>query len=257
MLRWAIIGRVSASATRGEVEEAMRQHVELDALGHYPATIFDGELRRADAALARAEGRLDDARAILEAAALEVGELGDLATEAACLHDLLRLGRAHQVRDRLTRLADCMQGRWVGAFSLHASALAADDADQLLEVSQRFEQIGAMALATEAAQEAADAFARGGDQRAAARLANRATELSAHVDGDVRRSALGLAGADPLTQREREVAELAADGLSSKLIGERLFVSTRTVESHLLRIYAKLGVRTRAELIEMLSMRSR
>jgi ATP/maltotriose-dependent transcriptional regulator MalT len=150
-----------------------------------------------------------------------------------------------------------MQGRWVGIFSAHASALATDDADQLGEVSQRFEQIGAMALAMEAAQQAADAYARGGDQRSAARLANRATQLSAHVDADLRPSALGLAGADPLTQREREVAELAADGLSSKVIGERLFVSTRTVESHLLRIYAKLGVRTRAELTEVLSARSR
>ena len=91
----------------------------------------------------------------------------------------------------------------------------------------------------------------------AARLANRATDLSVHVDCDVRPTALGLAGADPLTQREREVAELAADGLSSKVIGERLFVSTRTVESHLLRIYAKLGVRTRAELTDVLSTRSR
>ena len=150
-----------------------------------------------------------------------------------------------------------MQGWWVGAFSMHASASATGDADQLVEVSQRFEQIGALALAMEVAREAADAYARNGDQRAAARLANRATDLSVHVDGDVRPTALGLAGADPLTQREREVAELAADGLSSKVIGERLFVSTRTVESHLLRIYAKLGVRTRTELTDVLSTRSR
>jgi DNA-binding CsgD family transcriptional regulator len=257
MLRWAIIGRVLALAIRGDIDEAARHRSELASLGRYPATIFDGELRRADAALARAEGALVRARTVLEAAAGEVSELGDRATEAACLHDLARLGRAPEVRDRLARLADTMQGRWVGIFSAHASALATDDADQLGEVSQRFEQIGAMALAMEAAQQAADAYARGGDQRSAARLANRATQLSAHVDADLRPSALGLAGADPLTQREREVAELAADGLSSKVIGERLFVSTRTVESHLLRIYAKLGVRTRAELTEVLSARSR
>jgi len=257
MLRWALIGRIQAAAAKGDVNDANRYHVELDALGRYPATIFDGELRRADAAIARGDGRLDDARTMLEAAAEEARQFGDHATEAACLHDLVRLGRPQQVHDRLAQLAASTQGSWIGAFSMHASASTNDDAHQLVEVSQRFERIGALELAMEAAREAADAYARSGDQRAAARLANRATDLSVHVDRDVRPTALGLAGADPLTQREREVAELAADGLSSKVIGERLFVSTRTVESHLLRIYAKLGVRTRAELTDVLSTRSR
>ena len=67
---------------------------------------------------------------------------------------------------------------------------------------------------------------------------------------------MGLAGADPLTRREREVAELAAQGLASKAIAERLFVSTRTVDSHLLRVYTKLGVRSRAELAGTLATRS-
>ena len=116
------------------------------------------------------------------------------------------------------------------------------------EASSRFEAIGALGFATETAREAADANARAGDQRAAAGWARRARELSARVDGAGRRSAAGLAGADPLTRREREVAELAAEGLPSRAIGERLHVSKRTVESHVLRVYAKLGVRSRAEL---------
>ena len=52
----------------------------------------------------------------------------------------------------------------------------------------------------------------------------------------------------PLTRREREVANLAARGLSNHEIAERLVISARTVGNHLQRAYAKLGVRGREEL---------
>ena len=54
---------------------------------------------------------------------------------------------------------------------------------------------------------------------------------------------------DDLTaRREREIGLLAAQGLASKEIGERLFISRRTAENHLAKVYDKVGVRTRAEL---------
>jgi DNA-binding CsgD family transcriptional regulator len=52
----------------------------------------------------------------------------------------------------------------------------------------------------------------------------------------------------PLTEREREIALLAAAGATSKAIGGRLFLSARTVENHLGRIYDKVGVSSRAAL---------
>jgi predicted ATPase/DNA-binding CsgD family transcriptional regulator len=51
----------------------------------------------------------------------------------------------------------------------------------------------------------------------------------------------------PLTRREREVAKLVASGLTNRQIGERLFISWRTVEGHLERITNKLRVRSRTE----------
>jgi DNA-binding NarL/FixJ family response regulator len=51
-----------------------------------------------------------------------------------------------------------------------------------------------------------------------------------------------------LSDREREIAVLAADGVASKVIAERLYLSTRTVNNHLQRAYTKLGVTNRAEL---------
>ena len=54
---------------------------------------------------------------------------------------------------------------------------------------------------------------------------------------------------EPLTNREKEVLELAATGLKNKEIAERLFVSVRTVEAHLGNTFAKLGVSSRTEAI--------
>ena len=56
----------------------------------------------------------------------------------------------------------------------------------------------------------------------------------------------------PLTRREREVASLAAEGLATQAIAERLFVSARTIEGHLQNAYAKLGVNDRRSLARLL-----
>ncbi|MFJ9562313.1 AAA family ATPase [Streptomyces fuscichromogenes] len=55
-----------------------------------------------------------------------------------------------------------------------------------------------------------------------------------------------------LTEREREIAELAAEGRRTKEIAELLFVSTRTVETHLGRVYRKLDIPSRAALPQAL-----
>jgi DNA-binding CsgD family transcriptional regulator len=69
------------------------------------------------------------------------------------------------------------------------------------------------------------------------------------LDPRVRRSRGHLAEPVGLTNREREVAHLALDGLSAREIGARLFIGERTVETHLANTYAKLGVAGRTELI--------
>ena len=49
-----------------------------------------------------------------------------------------------------------------------------------------------------------------------------------------------------LSEREREVLRLVAQGLTNAQVAERLFLSPRTINAHLNRIYAKLDVATRA-----------
>ncbi len=55
---------------------------------------------------------------------------------------------------------------------------------------------------------------------------------------------------DRLTKREREVARLAAQGYTAREIGSQLHIGKRTVETHLASAYAKLGVRSKRELIQ-------
>ena len=55
-------------------------------------------------------------------------------------------------------------------------------------------------------------------------------------------------GWESLTEAELRVVGLAAEGLTNRQIGERLFVSRRTVATHLEHIFQKLGVSTRARL---------
>jgi DNA-binding CsgD family transcriptional regulator len=61
---------------------------------------------------------------------------------------------------------------------------------------------------------------------------------------------------DRLTAQELQIAELAAAGLSNREIGERLFLSHRTIGSHLYRIFPKLGITARAQLRTALEPRS-
>lgn len=59
-------------------------------------------------------------------------------------------------------------------------------------------------------------------------------------------------GGDPLTGTERRIAELAASGLSNREIADRAYLSIKTVESNLTRVYRKLGVRSRVGLANAL-----
>jgi DNA-binding CsgD family transcriptional regulator len=57
-----------------------------------------------------------------------------------------------------------------------------------------------------------------------------------------------------LSPQELQIAQLAAEGLSNREIGEQLYLSHRTVESHLYRVFPKLGVTSRAQLRDALNL---
>ncbi|WP_199845793.1 response regulator transcription factor, partial [Streptomyces europaeiscabiei] len=58
-----------------------------------------------------------------------------------------------------------------------------------------------------------------------------------------------------LTARELEIAELVAQGLTSQAVADRLYVSRRTVETHVSRIFRKTGVSSRTALATLMARR--
>lgn len=114
-----------------------------------------------------------------------------------------------------------------------------------LALGERLRRTGAKGRARVPLAAALDAFARLG----AAPWAERArAELRASGQ-----TTLPEATRTPLTPQELEIAHLAASGLSNKQIGERLYISHRTVGAHLYKVYPKLGITTRAALRDALN----
>nr|BFE76259.1 hypothetical protein GCM10020092_095600 [Actinoplanes digitatis] len=133
----------------------------------------------------------------------------------------------------------------------HARACADEAPEDLFAVAREFAVLGYQLFAAEAAAGAVRIFRQARDPRALA-----ASTLMADVlgrCGTMRTPAL-LAIQPALTVRERQVAELAAEGVRSREIADRLYLSPRTVENHLQRVYTKLGVNGRVELAPALRL---
>ncbi|MFI5844688.1 AAA family ATPase [Catenuloplanes sp. NPDC051500] len=121
-----------------------------------------------------------------------------------------------------------------------------DRARVRLAYGERLRRLGAVQEARSELSGAAGVFRRLGAAPWRDRAENelRATGLS---------RPRAAAGEQPvLTAREREIAELAAAGLTNREIGARLFLSQRTVGSHLYQLFPKLGLRSRAGLRDAL-----
>jgi DNA-binding CsgD family transcriptional regulator len=250
-LRWALGGLLFAAALARDTEVVGVAARALDALDPHPAAVFDTAISRARAWAAVVEGDPERGRRLLGEAAADARSRGAVVEEGTVLHDLARLGRADEVADRLHSLAAAAQGDLVQILADSAAGLASGSPEALGDVAERFAALGFNLRAAESAMAASEASARAHDQRGATRWARRATELAARCEAAPVVELVGAAGPVPLTNREREIALLAADGLASRVIAERLFVSIRTVENHLGRIYTKLGVASRAELAEL------
>lgn len=210
--------------------------------------IMDRDLGIARVWLAVAEGDVPRARKLALSLAADSEASGLFLGAARALHDVARLGDPPAVVDRLATLATQTDASIVPIYAAHAAALAARDAPALTAAGERFEQLGCTLWAVEAHAQAARVYESQG-RAASARAADaRAGALLAHCE-NVRTPALTSARQAPsLTPRERDVAQLAAQGLSNRDIAQRLVVSIRTVESHLASAYRKVGAKNRNEL---------
>ena len=90
----------------------------------------------------------------------------------------------------------------------------------------------------------------------------RATAWAARVGGELRTGSQSFSGTpvDPfagLSPQQEQIARLAGNGLSNREIGERLFLSPRTIGSHLYRMFPILGVANRTQLSELVAAADR
>ncbi|MCW2898576.1 MAG: LuxR family transcriptional regulator [Streptosporangiaceae bacterium] len=166
------------------------------------------------------------------------------------LHDVVRLGSARLVAGRLARLCEDMDGALASVCARHAAAAVARDGAELEMVSRAFESMGMILHAAEACAHAAAAYGAG--DRAGTAAATRAWSLARRCQGARTPALVGLE-APVLTARQREIAGLAAGGLSNREIADRLVLSMRTVANHLVGVYGKLGVSDRTALADLLS----
>jgi DNA-binding CsgD family transcriptional regulator len=82
-----------------------------------------------------------------------------------------------------------------------------------------------------------------------------APEWAAQAREELGRVGLRRGDANELTATERRVAELAATGLTNREVAQAAFISPKTVEANLARVYRKLGIRSRAELGARMTLR--
>jgi ATP/maltotriose-dependent transcriptional regulator MalT len=249
--RSAIVTLAHAQAIVGDLESA--EHALWMLEGDERRQSFtDEDEARARAWVDVAAGRATAALARLEVAAERVQQSGRLLREMMLLHDLVRLGHAHVVVGRLREVVPASDSQLARVILDHAEGVAGGDAARLEAAAEGYLACGATLWSAEAWAQLAVLHTERGRRGSASAAAARSSELLAACEGAVT-PALSLGGAaSNLSAREREIAGLAARGMSDKEIAAQLVVSVRTVQSHLYNAYAKLGVDGRAELANVL-----
>lgn len=273
-MTWLAYPGGQAAALQGDDAAALRQSELLDAwssrAGERPRSAMAAHIRGTLAASRREWG---DSLAHLLTAIDVLDDLGvahpgvvpvlpQAALVAAFGEESEQLGR---LVDRLERAATSVHAPWIEAQALAGRGLLQwqddqpDSLDSLLEAWSLLTGLGYRLDAARLGCAVVVAGLRWGHRRRVRGVAEDATATL------VRERVLGweslaaelrdrVAGARcaQLTTTEAQVADLVTAGRRNREIGAELFVSESTVEAHLTRIYRKLGVRNRAELIRAL-----
>lgn len=247
VIRLHMSGLMACAALIGDIDTAASLVTDYEAVA--PSGSLNGEESIGMAWLHAARGELSRARELLRTAADRARHTGHLVSEALVLTDIARLGDPKAVQERLAELSVQGDGAFTPARARFVTALAKKDPQRLMACSEELEHMGARLLAAESAAAAANAWRRKGDARKVTAATADATRLAEQCEGARTPILSTIAGAvEPLTQREQEIALLAAAGKTSKAISEHLTLSVRTVDNHLQRIYLKLGVRSRRDI---------
>jgi DNA-binding CsgD family transcriptional regulator/tetratricopeptide (TPR) repeat protein len=261
--RWTVAWLVRCLVERDELAEAD------DVLQRSGVPVNLSVLLEARGHLRAAQGRADEALADFLAAGARAGRQLDhpglvpwRPAAAMALRRLGRLREARDVADEAVLLARRFAAPRALGTALRARGLADDSVETLREAVD-------VLAGTPARLEHARATV---DLGAALRRANCRTDARKHLEHGMHEAHACGAGAlvarareeltacgarprrpattgwDALTPSERRIVQLARDGLSNREIAQTLFVTTKTVETHLGAAYRKLGISRRTEL---------
>jgi DNA-binding CsgD family transcriptional regulator/tetratricopeptide (TPR) repeat protein len=277
-VEWRVRGAVAAGTGDRELaEEALRRLDALDAANDPEPRFWDHmETRRAAGLAALFDG--DAATAVTRLARVEadalIGEYldpGVFPVGPDLVEALVKAGRADDARaalDRLDQTAAEQDHPWARAGAARARGIllsaSADDAaeDALNDAVDRYRTLGlpfdeARAIAAIGSlrrrqrrfreartllQDAADRF----DGLGASTLARSAHAEIGRVGGRPPEPTPASGG---LTATEQQVVALVAAGCTNRQTADRLFISVSAVEAHLTRVYAKLGLTSRTQLV--------
>ena len=252
----------------GELETALTLTTAPEFTGELPEVFVFHLLR-----VARARARIEsgDAEAgvkeLLEVrASMQLGRLSPAVcpwrTRASLGLSLLERRReARELAEEELSLARETASAWGEVVALQALAVAAPEAaEALLEQASEIAEQGGFALERARSLLALGSLRRRLGKRATAsqllrdsfELSGRCGALALEQRARDELAAAGLrprrrplTGAESLTPAERRVAQMAAEGASNRAIAQGLFLSLRTVETHLTRTYQKLGIDSR------------
>jgi DNA-binding CsgD family transcriptional regulator/tetratricopeptide (TPR) repeat protein len=264
----ALAGTGQDDLARTLLDPALRMAADNPMLG--------GWAHEAHGWVLRGSGRSAKAVEAFTTAATVQGAMGFSLSRIIALTGAARAGAAPQVIGAIDEIADSVDGSCIALLVRQARALArlasladgaapaAEPNPRWLELAIEFDEIGDSAARLDMHGSAVEAFvqaaalhrSRGGDDRSGAASARRAAEHVA-ICGTPLFGRVETVSDHELSDREREIAELALMGRSNREIAEQLVLSVRTVETHLLRVFRKLGVRRRSDLPAAMARGSR
>lgn len=192
--------------------------------------------------------RTDDAAQRLSDLAAEATAAGLYAATRTALTLAVRAGHAGSAR-RLVELTAEADGPTTKILQRYSRAVMSGGADALLDAAAYARREGFYLMAVNCVEQAVmvlDADASRTHRNAAQMLLQQFRTL---LDGPFVLGCYESSRMGRLTSREREIVDLAQRGQSNREIARNLSLSARTVEGHLYRIFAKLGVNSRAELL--------
>jgi DNA-binding CsgD family transcriptional regulator len=270
---WPYAIATAIAAQRGD-EGGARRHLDAAATRVPPGSLGAELMAYAAALVEEAAGRPDAAAAILATTARTVlavkapGLLVNFGTDTVRLNATRDTEVATLVTAAFEGLAGPSGSPIVAAFAGWCRGLLDGDAARVARAATDLAGLDRRPQSAWAGHDAAVLAARSGDQDTARALAAQAflgyDELGAEqphrrLRADLREAGVSMrprrspprptTGWASLTATEATVVELVAAGLTNTAIAERLFVSRRTVESHLARVYPKLGLHRRTELV--------